>query len=147
MAFEMGGWTKAHSHPFTVAPGGQGSNQPPTLAYHFELADQNVTTSPVMQFPTGVSWVRAIINQKGWVSGTGTVGPIYAIEVAFDSGFTSQVRELDPRTLLRDGLNQTVVLAAPVPDLQSLTFCRVLITKSGTDNVTVDYIIDAIPGI
>src|SRR5437773_8791047 len=106
MAFSLGAWVKTHTHPFLVAPGGQASNQPPTIAYHFEMADQAVTTTPVAQFPTGVSWARAVIRQKGWGSGNGTVGPIYELQVAYDSGFTSQVRDIDHRTALRNGNDQ-----------------------------------------
>ncbi len=147
MAFTLGSWCKSHTHPFLVQPGGQGSIQPPTINYHFELADQSVTTSPVGQAPTGISWARAIINQKGWGSGTGTVGPIYELQVAYDSGFTSQLRDLDHRTALRNGTNQTLSLTGPVPDAQSYTFVRVAVTLSGTDVVTYDAILDMIPGI
>src|SRR5437773_1677942 len=116
MAFSLGAWVKTHTHPFLVAPGGQASNQPPTIAYHFEMADQAVTMTPVAQTPSGISWGRAVIRQKGWGSGNGTVGPIYELEVAYDSGFTSQLRTIAQATLLRNGRDQTVVLAGVVPD-------------------------------
>ena len=147
MAFSLGQWCKAHNHPFVMALGGQASNQPPTLAYHFELADQAVTTTPVGQAPTGIAWARAVIRQKGWGSGSGTVGPIYELQVAYDSGFTSQLRDLDHRTALRNGNDQTLTLTGPVPDAQSYTFVRIAVTLSGTDAVTFDAIIDMVPGI
>jgi hypothetical protein len=147
MAFTLGAWTKSHVHPFTSAPGGQASNQPPTIAYHFEMADQAVTMTPVAQAPTGVSWARAVIRQKGWGSGTGTVGPVYELQVAYDSGFTSQVRDLDHRTALRNGNDQTLILTGPVPDAQTYTFARIAVTLSGSDVITYDAILDFIPGI
>jgi len=128
MAFTLGQWCKAHNHPFIMGLGGQASNQPPTLAYHFEMADQAVTMTPVGQAPTGIAWARAIIRQKGWGSGSGTVGPIYELQVAYDSGFTSQVRDLDHRTALRNGNDQTLTLVGPVPDAQSYTFVRIAVT-------------------
>lgn len=147
MAFSLGAWTKSHVHPFTVAPGGQASNQPPTIAYHFEMADQAVTMTPVAQFPTGVSYGRAVIRQKGWGSGNGSVGPIYELQIAYDSGFTSQVRTIGSKTVLRTGDDQTFLLEGPVPDAQTYTFGRVKLTLSGTDVVTYDALIDTIPGI
>ncbi len=146
MAFTLGQWCKAHNHPFIMGLGGQASNQPPTIAYHFEMADQAVTMTPVAQVPTGIAWARAIIRQKGWGSGSGTVGPIYELQVAYDSGFTSQVRDLDHRTALRTGTDQTLTLTGPVPDAQSYTFVRIAVTLSGTDAVTYDAVIDLVPG-
>ena len=146
MAFTLGQWCKAHNHPFIAALGGQAATSPPTIAYHFELADQAVTTSPVGQAPTGIAWARAVVRQKGWGSGNGSVGPIYELQVAYDSGFTSQVRDLDHRTALRNGNDQVLTLAGPVPDDMSRTFVRVAITLSGTDAITADILLDLFPG-
>jgi len=146
MAFTLGQWCKAHNHPFIAALGGQAANSPPTIAYHFELADQAATTSPVGQAPTGIAWARAVVRQKGWGSGNGSVWPIYELQVAYDSGFTSQVRDLDHRTALRTGTDQVLTLAGPVPDAQSYTFVRIVCTLNGTDVVTFDALLDLVPG-
>ena len=73
MAFTIGAWAKAHNTPFLVGLGGGGSTQPPTQSYHYELADQTVTTPIPGQCPTGISWGRAVICQKTFTAGTGTV--------------------------------------------------------------------------
>jgi hypothetical protein len=147
MAFTLGSWVKSHQYPFLVAPGGQGSIQPPTIGYHFEMADQAITMTPVAQAPTGVAWGRAVIRQKGWGSGSGTVGPTYELQVAYDSGFTSQVRTIASKVFLRTGDDQTIVMEGVVPDAQTYTFIRIKVTLSGTDAITADYILDFIPGI
>jgi hypothetical protein len=147
MAFTLGAWTKSHTHPFTVGSGGQASNQPPTIANHFEMADQAITMTPVAQAPTGIAYARCVLRQKGWGSGNGSVGPIYELQVAYDSGFTSQLRTIGSKTTLRTGTDQTFLLEGPVPDAQSYTFCRLAITLSGTDAITADYVIDLLPGI
>lgn len=147
MAFTLGAWTKAHQAPFLVGAGGLQANQPPTIANHFELADQAASTSPVMQAPQGIALARIVGRQKGWGSGSGSVGPIYELQVAYDSGFTSQVRTITQFTARRTGTDQSWVQDGVVPDAQSYTFARVLITLSGTDVITADFLIDLLPGI
>jgi hypothetical protein len=146
MAFSLGDWAKAKLGPFQVGVG-TGSIQPPTIGYHFEMADQNVSTSPVMQAPSGIAFGRAVIRQKNFTSGSGTVGPTYELQVAYDSGFTSQLRTIAQAVAGRTGRDQTFLLQGVVPDMQSLTFGRVALTKSGTDDVTYDALVDFTPGV
>jgi hypothetical protein len=136
MAFGLGSWTKTyHQPPFNVGDVTHG---------HFELADLAATSgSQLAGF--GISHARALINQKGFGSGNGSVGPIYELQVAADSAFTSNVRVVDEVTMLRTGRNQTAVLYGPVPDVQTNTYVRIAITLSGTDAITADAIIDVAP--
>jgi hypothetical protein len=89
---------------------------------------------------------RAVIRQKGWVSGSGTVGPTYELQVAYDSGFTSQLRTIAQAVSGRTGRDQTMILSGVVPDALSYTFGRIALTKSGTDDVTYDALVDFTPG-
>ncbi len=146
MAFSIGGWAKAHTHPFLVGVG-EAPNTPPTIAYHFELADQNASTSPVMQAPTGIAWGRAIVRQKGFVSGTGSVGPIYELQVAYDSGFTSQLRTIAIAYARRVADDETFLMAGVVPDAQTYTFARIAATYSQNDGSTFDALVDLLPGV
>lgn len=137
MAFSLGEWVKNHIAPFMV--GVQNPNQEaPNIGWMFAMADEFQTTSPVMQTPAGITWARVVGRQKGWGSGTGTVGPTYQLEVAFDSGFTSQVRVLATYIATRDGLGQIWVWETLNPVEQTATFARILVTKSGTDAITFD---------
>ena len=148
MPFTLGPWTKAaHGTYFIgtqVSPGG--GVTPPSINNHFELADQAVTTTPVMQSPNGIAYGYIVGRQKGFGSGSGTVGPIYELQLAFDSGFTSQVRAVTQYTARRTGIDQTWMQEFVLPDLQTLTFARVVVTLNGTDSVTADFIIDLLPG-
>lgn len=147
MPFTLGDWVKQHVAPFTTGYAAPVGAEPPTISNHFELADEAATTSPVMQAPQGIAMARVVIRQKGWGSGSGTVGPTYAVEVAYDSGFTSQRRRLAEMIFNRAGVDQTAVLSGVVPDAQTYTFARVLLTLSGTDVVTYDALVDFLPGI
>src|SRR5262245_861115 len=145
MAFTLGAWTKAAHGTYFVGALLQPGVIPPIITNHFELADQAATTSPVMQSPNGISFGYIVGRQKGWGSGNGTVGPIYELEVAFDSGFTSQRRVVTQWSTRRTGLDQTWMQEFVVPDLQTLTFARVVVTLSGSDTVTADFMVDLLP--
>jgi hypothetical protein len=144
MAFTLGGWTKAHTSPFNIGMG-QTPAKPPTVAWHFELDDQFQTTSPVAQTPAGIAFARMVVRQKGWTSGSGTQA-IYDLQVAFDSGFTSNVRSIAHAIMAAVTTDQTVIAEGVVPDIQTLTFARVAITK-GTDSITADIMLDFLPGM
>lgn len=145
MAFTIGAWAATLINPFQVGRGETGL-QPPTITYRFELADQYTTTSPVMQTPSGIAEAKVVLRQKGWGSGTGSIGPIYEVEVAYDSGFTSQVRVIGTAYAQRTGRDQTFVLPGVVPDAQTYTFARILVSLSGTDAVTYDALVEFSPG-
>ena len=125
MAFSLGAWVRNHYAPFVVGQQNAPGTVPPTISPYFELADQFQTTSPVMQAPWGITWARVIGRQKGWGSGSGTVGPTYELQVAYDSGFTSQVRNLGTFVGQRDGTDQVFVLETLDPvELAVLTPSR-----------------------
>jgi hypothetical protein len=147
MAFTIGAWAKAHNTPFLVGLGGGGSTQPPTQSYHYELADQTVTTPIPGQCPTGISWGRAVICQKTFTAGTGTVPPVYELQVAADAAFTTSVRSIGFKAGLRTTDNQTLILEGPVPDVQTNPYVRVKVTPNGTDTVVYDALIDLLPGV
>lgn len=138
MAFTLGGWVKNHVAPFTTGVQAAPGTVPPTISPYFELADQSTTTSPVMQVPYGVTWGYAVVRQKGWGSGSGTVGPVYEFQVAFNSAFTSQLRVIAAWQTQRDGTDQTFLLDGVDPVEQTNTFGRIAVTLSGTDAVTYD---------
>lgn len=146
MAFTLASHVRAFGSTLGVGAGGLGSVQPPTIGYHFELADQAATTTPVMQTPAGIARGRIVGRQKGWGSGNGSVGPIYEVQVAHDSGFTSQVRVVSQFTARRTGVDQTWQEEFIVPDAETYTFARVVCTLSGTDVVTFDAMLDFLPG-
>jgi hypothetical protein len=147
MAFTMGAWAKGHQAPFMIGAGGLQPNVPPTLAYHFELPDQTTTTAPVMQCPSGIAQVRMVIHQKSMTVGSGTVGPTYEVQVASDVGFTANLRTVTSFISRRVTGNQCGLVEGVVPDLQTNTFARVVVTLSGTDTVVFDALLDFLPGI
>lgn len=135
MAFTLGSWIRSHLHPF---PSGLSDG-------HFELADQFATTGSQPVSWGGITWARAVVRQKGWGSGTGTVGPIYSLQLAYDSAFTSQVRTLDQAQTQRNTVDQSFLLNGVDAVEQNNSFVRVAMTFSGTDVVTADIMIDVLP--
>lgn len=147
MAFTLGAWTKAHTHPFMVGLGGGASVQPPTQSYHYEVADQTVTMATPGQCPTGISYGRAVVCQKTFTSGTGTVPPVYELQVAADAAFTTSLRTIASKAAIRSTDNQTLILEGPVPDLQTNAYVRIKVTPNGTDTVAYDAVLDLLPGV
>lgn len=108
------------------------------------LADQTVTTA-TQNFATVVRAVRAFIWLKAFTRGTGTVGPVFEIQVADNAGFTVNVRTIAASTFPNAA---TASLCAEyingvVPDNLLAAWCRIKVTFSGTDSGTFDVSLDA----
>ena len=146
MPFTLGAYIRAMHGAYFICRVQAQAASPPTIASHFELADQFQTTSPVMQTPEGIAFGYIVGRQKGFTAGTGSIGPIYEMQVAFDSGFTSQVRTVSQFTARRTTDDQTWEQEMVVPDAQTYTFARMRISLSGTDAITADFMIDLLPG-
>lgn len=105
------------------------------------LADQTATTSTIT-FIAPVMAVRGLIWMKSFTGGTGTVGPIWEIQVADNPGFSTNVRTIavaqGPRAV--HAIND---LAGVVPDNRLAQWCKIKVTFSGTDTGTFDAVIDA----
>lgn len=106
------------------------------------LADQTATSSTIT-FIAPVRAVRGMVWCKSFTAGSGTVGPIWEIQVADNSGFSTNVRTIaiaqGPRAVhaLRD-------LSGVVPDNSLAQWCKIKVTFSGTDTATFDAVIDAV---
>lgn len=139
MAFAIGAWAKAHVAPFNVG----------LQAYHFELADQPITGTVGQLCPTGIAQARAVVYKKSETSGSGTVGPLFELQVAYDVGFTSFVVTLDAYqgVLHATGVEASVTLQGVNAARQTSTYVRVKCTASGTDTMTWDTLIDTLPGL
>ena len=142
----LGAYIRAMHGAYFVGRAQAAAAAPPTIASHFELADQFQTTSPVMQTPEGIAFGYVVGRQKGWAAGTGSIGPLYEMQVAYDSGFTSQVRTVTQFTARRTTDDQTWSQEFAVPDAQTYPFARMRITLSGTDAITADFMVDLLPG-
>jgi len=104
------------------------------------VPDQTATTTGVDAGSPMRQW-RASVYQKAFTAGSGTVGPIYALEVADNSAMSTnlrtvaieQVQRLDEQQVVLEG----TCLVAPQQ------FGRVRVTFSGTDAGTFDLIMQA----
>ncbi len=111
-------------------------------AARFQLADQTAT-SGAQAAPTPLRVWRAIIYQKAFTAGTGTVGPIYAIEVADDSAFTSNVRRIAHVQVNRAD-EQTALLIGMTPFAAGQQYARIVLTLNGTDAATYDALLEGV---
>lgn len=133
MAFAIQQWGKHHIDFDAATPAG-----------HFEFADQagNLGNTAPQNVGFGVRTFTARIYQKGWSSGTGTVGPLYELEVADNNSFTSTPRRVAAfqgrRTVEDHGFMLGVNLASMAQ------WVRIKVTLTGTDAATFDAVIDAI---
>lgn len=107
---------------------------------HFSVPDQTAT-SGAQELAYKARWFAAMIYQKAFTPGTGTARVLYRIEVADDSGFTSNVRTIANGTLAR-AAQEALFLVGFSPD-NPKKYVRVGITEDGTDAATYDAIISA----
>lgn len=106
----------------------------------FEVADQGAA-SPAQDAGAKSKVWRAFIYQKAFTAGTGTNPPIYSIEVADDSGFTSNVRAIASGVVKRAD-EQTLMLVGETPFEAGQQFGRVNVAEDGTDAATYDAILE-----
>lgn len=100
------------------------------------LADQTAT-SAAWQPTYQCKWMYALISLKAFTAGTGTVPPIFIIEAADDSGFTTNVRRIAEIGLTVREIAHSVFLEGPCPD-GAKAFFRVRVIFNGTDSGTYD---------
>lgn len=109
--------------------------------FHVDLADQAGTTA-AQDAVVKVGNVQAIILQKTFTSGSGSDDPVYTIEMADDSGFTTNVVELGS-VVVRRGSNQVGEIQSTFNPNGPQEFIRVRQDMSGTDSATFDAMLDA----
>lgn len=117
-----------------TAPIRGGSVIPPGNITTF--ADQTATTAAWQPtFPC--KWVFALVSLKAFTAGTGTVAPIFIIEGADDSGFTTNVRRVAEIGLTVREAAHSIFFEGPSPDGAKAYF-RVRVIFNGTDTGTFD---------
>lgn len=127
MAYEIPAFVNGAGWPVAFMPGN-----------HKELADQTASNS-YTALVAAARMGRAVIYQKAWTSGTGTVGPIYELQVADDSLGTN-VTTIAIAQLSRAD-EQCAILEGVVPTTLK-TYYRIKLTLSGTDTATFDACVD-----
>ena len=112
---------------------------------HFDLADQTATTAAQTLGAAAKSFSWRIWL-KAFTKGTGTVAPTFTLEVADNSAFSTNVREIDriamPGNYASNALATYFNPDVKTPDGQK-AFVRVRVIFSGTDSGTFDVMIDA----
>ena len=110
-----------------------------------QLADQTTTTA-VQTLAAPAKTFAWMIYQKVSAVGTGTRGPVYTLQAADNSAFTTNVRELDSHEI-NPGLVATAVGFYVNPDVRAMdgakSFVRILVSFSGTGSATFDAVIQA----
>jgi hypothetical protein len=104
------------------------------------VPDQTATTAGQDAGSPMRKW-RASIYQKAFAAGTGTVGPIYALEVADNSAMSTNLRTVDVGQPQR--LNEQQIVLEGTCLVAPQQFGRVKLTLSGTDTATFDCFIQA----
>jgi hypothetical protein len=118
------------------------------------LADQTATTASQQFVGTGgrligATWLSVIVVLKTFVVGTGTVYPIFTLEVADNTGFTTNRRRI---AQVQPSLSEAIaaipgavpiwsaVMTGPCPD-GSKNFTRIFVTTNGTSTCVYDAVI------
>ncbi len=118
------------------------------------LADQTATTASQQFVGTGgrnvsALWVSCMISLKSFTVGTGTVYPIFALETADNTGFTTNRRRI---AQAQPGLSEAIGAIPGTNPIVSFfmegmnpdggrNWVRVFVTFSGTSSGTFDLII------
>jgi hypothetical protein len=89
--------------------------------------------------------VRAVIWSKTFTRGTGTIGPLFEIQVADNSGFTTNVRTIASAysSQAATGALWASYINGVVPDNLLAQWCKIKVTYSGSDTGTFDINLDA----
>lgn len=108
------------------------------------LPDQTATTA-VQAFVAPVRVVRAVIALKTFTRGTGTVGPIFEIQMADNAGFTTNVRSIATANTNASATGAIIhfYMNGVVLDNLLAQWCKIKVTFSGTDSGTFDCYLDA----
>jgi len=112
----------------------------------FTAADQTATTS-LITFISPVRNVRALVWLKAYTKSSGTIGPIFQIKVADNSGFSTNVRAI--ATGIANDASATgqlgcLTLMGTVPDNFLAAWCKIFVTFSASDSGTFDVVVDAV---
>src|SRR5262245_22473 len=105
----------------------------------FKLADQTAT-SAVQTLGAAAKTFAWQIWLKAFTRSAGTVGPIFALQVADNVGFSTNVREIDRGQLAISASSQLGSIGPQfgrTPDGQK-AFARILVVFSGSDSGTYD---------